>query len=374
VDTTTLAGTTDQGLVRSRPSYSQRDQLISCRPQIGFQREFVARAFAEYFGAHGYTEHAPGSLIPADDASVLFTGSTISTFKPHLLSGSLPVPGYFMRQHCLRTQNASRLADEQARPYWSSYFHSIGAAAPYTQLPRMVDHTWEFFARTLSIPEDDLVIHVSSRDEDLLRACRNARGARLLCDTRDLPYYRHKFGMESITGRNCNLAVRCKATGESRDIGNIIVIDKHETPIAVEIAFGVETIVSRLFGLSSSIAATSMADFLPSHDWTSLNFADALTSSLTILAEGVRPVATNRGRVLRTYLQALSPLRQRARIASSELSLIGAHFFRTRYGRESVLPAQVACYVDRFEALSAEGLPSSHINRACAEIFAPQEA
>jgi len=153
------------------------------------------------------------------------------------------------------------------------------------------------------------------------------------------------------------------------------VIEDSGTPVGVELAFGVETIVSRLLGLSSPIEAGLIADIVSIRNEYSLKLADAISACIAILDAGERPIATtNRGRILRTYLQALSYLRVRAGVSIEEMARYAAEFEEQQFGKKSSLAQNVAAYLKSYEDLKNGGLGQSKINEAISSIFPPRHS
>ena len=349
------------------------DKASRDRRRIAEIRDFVRYEFSKYFNTKGSQRCEPGRLIPENDDSVLFTGSTISTFKPYLIGQNIPQSGVHMVQSCLRTQNTKILYDSTRQPQWASYFSSIGALANYEYLDSMTASTWELFTGSLGIPAERIVVRASSQDSDLCREWyRAGLQGHIEFDQKDPVYYTHKFGMDHIAGRNCNLAIRDPKTGEPRDIGNIIVIETPEHPLGMEIAFGVETIVSRLLGFSNPIAASLAADIVPVKNESSLKLADALSSSIVILDSGERPIATNRGRVLRKYLQAVSDLRLMAEVTIPEIRQYAEEFEQQEFGSVSDIPSKIEKYTVSYEKLKGDGLKPEKINERLNEVFPVQ--
>ena len=342
------------------------------RFRIAEMRDGIRQSFAHYFTEQGFQLQPAGSLIPETDKSVLFTGSTISTFKPYLERQDIPHPGLHMVQSCLRTQNVSLLNDDARQPQWASYFSSIGALANYDELDSLSALTWTFFTEVLGIVPERFAVRIASKDIDLLRAWPAMGLANVLeRDVNPPVYYTHKFGMDGVAGRNCNLAIKDHRTGNLRDIGNIIVIESESAKLGTEIAFGVETIVSRLLGFSNPIAASLIADIVPANSEHSLKLADALSSSLAILNAGERPVVTNRGRLLRKYLQAVGDLRQGAGLSLDDIERYGIEFEAKEFGYASPLPAQIKRYVASYETLQGQGFKPEKVNERLSDIFPP---
>jgi hypothetical protein len=340
------------------------------RQQVRALRDEVHAQFDAVFTSAGSALHSPGPLIPRVDDTVLFTGSTISTFKPYLLSNAIPSGGFHMVQRCLRTQNTSKLSDATSAIQWASYFSSIGAVAQYEQLPRLLHNTWHLFAEKLSLADDRLLIRVSSADHDLVRAI-DALGltGRASFDTEPHTYYQHRFGLTDISGRNCNIAVRGPDGDTFRDVGNVIVIEQRGKPIAMEVAFGVETIASRVLGLASPIHASPIADIIPlSNDLVS-RLADALAAAMAILHAGIRPIATNRGRVLRKYLHGIHRIKSALGITNADVAYYAATFEARELSDRTTLPEQLAHYLTVCDKMISANEPSEQINRRAAQVF-----
>lgn len=349
------------------------EKAANDRLRISEMRDNIRQGFSEFFYTQGFSRHSPGQIIPENDESVLFTGSTISTFKPHLIHGTIPENGFYMIQSCLRTQNTKILNDDIKQPQWASYFSSIGALTRYEKLDILSEQSWAFYTDYLRIPRDRMRIRIASKDVDLLKFWNRAGLEDYLeFDANNPIYYTHTFGMDDITGRNCNLAVIDRHTGELRDIGNIICIETKDTQLGAEIAFGVETIVSRLLGFPNPIAASLIADIVPLKNQYSLKLADAISSSMVILDAGVRPVVTNRGRVLRKYMQAISNLRQKADVTIRDIQHYAEEFELREFGSISDLPAKVISYIMRYEELCSQDLTLEKINERVSSIFPPE--
>src|SRR5260370_5866502 len=71
--------------------------------------ESIHRRFSAYYTSLGYAEYTPVPITSKIDPTVRFVGSHVSVLKPHLLQGTVPTPGYFIVQNCLRTQNLRHL-------------------------------------------------------------------------------------------------------------------------------------------------------------------------------------------------------------------------------------------------------------------------
>src|SRR5690606_8562235 len=102
--------TNPENVVYKRPSL-EREQ----GPEVV---EKLASDFKDYYRSLGYAEKEAVPISSGVDPSVRFIGSHISVFKPELLDGSVPTPGEFIVQDCVRTQNVKKIFDDTYLPRW----------------------------------------------------------------------------------------------------------------------------------------------------------------------------------------------------------------------------------------------------------------
>ncbi|WP_459176103.1 hypothetical protein [Ewingella americana] len=319
-------------------------------------------AFSQAFSGAGFTFHQPDGLIPSHDKSTLFTGSTISTFKPYLQQNAgLVLNPMFTVQDCLRTQNNLAMQDVVNYPKWSSLFSSVGAIGRYQDRYLIVQALRDFISNLELNTPARLRINIASRDHDIIDMLEAEGMADYLhFDSQQPAYYCHKFGMDGITGRNCNLAV--SSDGETfMDIGNLIVIESAQAPLGVEAAFGLETIVTRMHGLCSSILALSAATCFSIHSAENLYIIDALVACVAIMSFDIQPIANNRGRVLRRYLQGLNQLRLKNSISIEFIADAARHFELTHYKTQHIYK-RIEQYLQQHTLLVVQDLTLSNIN------------
>lgn len=269
----------------------------------------TVKAFRNHLTSRGYYEHRATTVISRVDPSVRFIGSTISVLKPYIQTKTVPPQGVFLVQPALRTWNVAALLDPAAKPKWTSYFLALGFLLPSQRLGQAARDACDFLFESLGVPARRAVIRASSQDQDLIHAFTTlAPRPELEIDASDLALYRHRYGMETVSGRNCNIALRDDAN-RLNDIGNIIVIEENGTPVAVEFATGVGNLLAQVHNLQHPAQASTIASIMPIRCWREVKLADALTASVIMLAEGLRPTARGRGRTLRNYLRSLNYLR-----------------------------------------------------------------
>ena len=328
------------------------------KSQARILRDIFCKEFHDHFLASGFSQYPAGSLIPETDTSVLFTGSTISTLKPVFMEERIPEQGVFMIQQCLRTQNAMQIQESSFVPKWSSAFLSTRTLSRYEDLDKVSDLFWTFLTQRLGLDQTKIRVHIASSDADILGYWKGSGlEHQLLFDTKEPVYYTHKYGIDGVRGRNCNIAIKGHGSDEFRDIGNIIIIETDDKKLAVEMAYGVETAISRMLGVPTPIHAAPMAEFLPVGTTDELKIVDALAASTLILSADIKPLATNRGRVLRRYLQGISELQPNTSLTYADLQEASEKFEQSCIGTQSDAGAFIAKYVADYQALKATSVP-----------------
>jgi len=236
-------------------------------------------------------------------------GSTISVLKPYILTSSIPKNGISLIQPAIRTQQLKNLCRKDGYfSEWASYFIALGTLVNYESLSNTLNDAIQFLS-LLGIPDKDILIRLSSQDKDLLTACfSTVPHIALERDSQPRTYYKHKYGLDEhcIQGRNFNFAIRDVRTDDYKDIGNLIVIEKKDVPIAVESAFGMSAIISRIFGCFHTTQATIISEFVECSDYDHCKFADCIAVVVHLILEGVRPNSSKmQGRILKKYLDGI---------------------------------------------------------------------
>ncbi|TQF27563.1 hypothetical protein UNPF46_29965 [Bradyrhizobium sp. UNPF46] len=259
----------------------------------------------------------------------------------------MPHEGLFIVQNCLRTQNLKYFGNDAHNLSWASYFSGLGALVRPDQVDRLAADTWRFLVDELALPVERLRIQAASKDVDLLHywRCAGLLGCVELDASQPIAYT-HKFGMDGISGRNCNFGVVHNVTGAIRDIGNIIVIEAGGRPTAVEIGFGVETIISRILDLPNPMVASLACDFLLPLSPLVTQLADAISATVVILDAGVRPGPTGRSYILRRYLRSTAELCEKTEVDPAEVSACAELFEREEFGVASGIADKIAEYLN----------------------------
>lgn len=345
------------------PLFSNEDSFTFRRECLRNYYNGVINIFKEHFSSRGYAEHCPSSIISTVDDTVLFIGATISIFKPYLIYGEIPDSGFYVVQRCLRTRNILHAYEDDIFPEWGSYFHGIGTISNPNKLHEVCSDAWEFLHKKLGIEQKRIVIRISSRDSDLLEYWSSLKDGPIIeIDKKDIKFYRHQFGLNGITGRNLNFALKQKS-GEPGDIGNLILIEKQSTEaLGIELAFGVSTLLCRAFQVDHPIQTSIISNIYHFKKGFQTKLADSLVVSVILLREGLRPVASNRGRILRAYIQSISYLRTKSDMEIRELVKIMKDYEMEEFGNFTDIPERIGYYLELYETLLKEHQEMGYIN------------
>ncbi len=283
----------------------------------------IKTGFIDFFCKLSYIERSPVKISSGIDKSVRFIGSHISVFKKDLLEHNIPNEGFVIVQPCIRTWNQKKLFDDNYFPFWGSYFPSLGVVKGPGETENVSIEIFDFFIKFLKIPMHDLQIRVNSSDKDFLHVCRQYfQEDQIEIDTFDYEYYRHKYGIKDIVGRNFNIAIRDVNKNQFVDIGNVISIDRSDENLGVEVALGATTILKEL------LRVDHVNDFLTIYgisgdERLKRKIEDSISVSVVLINEGLKPSSSsNAGRILRSYVNSLSYYRAKLGISMRELRLI----------------------------------------------------
>jgi len=322
--------------------------------------EGLINDFQEYYSSRGYREEPSVKISSGIDPTVRFIGSHISVFKPYLAQDTVPNPGLYMRQNCLRTRNAGRLLDDEFSPAWGSFFTSIGALSAPDRLDAATAESLSFFENQLGIDRQHILLRINSQDQDLMEAVRRYYPEdQLEVDSRPPQYYQHDIGMEGISGRNFNIALRNPSGEGFSDVGNVIVLESPQKPLGIEIALGTSTILKQLYSLEHVQDCAPVIGLRAPNEAIRRKFEDAITTSTVLYEEGLRPLGNNnRNRILKQYVRALSYFRAKSDMRFAELTQIMTEFEQRQFEPSETTAPIIAEFVQAYERdlLSREDL------------------
>lgn len=303
--------------------------------------EEIANAYKDLFVMRGYELEPPVRITAKLDPTVRFIGAPISVLKPYFLGGTIHNTGNIMVQNCIRTRNLKLLFDLSIVPKYGSFFTGLCTLVKYDRLDDLCRDAMDYFYDSLGLQEGEVCINISARDKDLLRIAQAIVPESLIhVDTKPAQYYRHKYGIEGVSGRNFNFAILNPVTNEFDDVGNMIVIERDKEKIGVELALGDTTIAQQLLGLrhiQDSYALGVTFD----NEAVGRRFEDAILVALSLYSEGLRPTnaSLTQSRTLRSYMKCLSVGQK---LLKMDYQTLTEHL--QRLSEESALPFNVRPY------------------------------
>lgn len=281
--------------------------------------ETLINNFRSYYSKLGYEEEPSVLISSGIDPTVRFIGSHISVLKPYLINDSVPSPGIYMHQNCIRTRNVKYLLEDDYFSSWGSYFPSIGVLFPSEKLNESLKNFFHFLVDELKISPQNILIRINSKDSDLLDACEYC-GFLTEIDSKNPEYYQHKIGLQGIWGRSCNIALKNTFDNDFSDVGNIIVIENEVKKLGIEIALGSTMILKQLYGLEHVQDCTPVLGFNSENNIFRRKFEDSIITSVFLFREGLKPFERNsRSKILKQYLLSLSYFRAKLGLSIDRL-------------------------------------------------------
>ncbi len=148
-------------------------------------------------------------------------------------------------------------------------------------------------------------------DEDLATLARD-RDVNIAFGEDHRPF-RHRFGVEGLSGRNINLSLRGQRGWA--DVANVISLERGGEILGAELAFGTNMVLVQVRGVEHPALAGPGASAAAA-GIDGLIAVDAMHSALVLAMDGLDPVARGRGGNYRQFLRLLGERgpRDRARL------------------------------------------------------------
>lgn len=294
----------------------------------------ISSSFSNFFSHAGYREEPSVAISSGFDRSVTLIGSGISVLKPYLLSPLADIPDVFIRQRAVRTHALHHILDQDDETF-SSYFDAFCVLTSYERFGTLMEDAMTFFTKVLNVESSCVLFRISSADPDLVgQAIRLCEKPTLEFDTKSTEYYRHRYGLDKqhIRGKNLNFAFSSARMAEL-DIGNIIVLERNNTPFAVELAFGCQTAAMGLYGIPRSIQANMIADVMPLDTVPYRKLADALVVTAHLERENIRSCKQRYPIYLyRKYARAIDFWREYLGIPEEQIRCWKEQYLKLEYG------------------------------------------
>lgn len=281
-------------------------------------QRYICDQFSRFYGEHGYKVVSSEGLLPEEDETVLFTGATITPLK-RMLQDGIQSPGFCMVQKCLRTKRLEQIFDLNTYPDWTHYFTMCGILAAPGKIEKISEESYKFLTDKLGISKQNLQIEASSKDQDLFSYWEE-QGIKVVKDTQSESYYRWRYGVPGIQGRGINLQLRFNEKDSYRDLGNVISIeDNSGNLIGYEFGFGLESLLSKMYGFKKPMQASIVSSVIPYEEGQKEKLIDVLTAAIVIYHHGIEPGRGKEKHVQKKLVKGLSFLRRKMNISLNQI-------------------------------------------------------
>lgn len=267
------------------------------------QLDTLKTEFSRYFRFQQYDHFPSLPIVSNEDPTVQFVGSSTNVFKKLLLAGCDRLA--FTIQPCFRARNSYELLDEHSPFKWGSLFTMFGTIGGPDTYSQQCNDIFCFLTEVIGFRVNQLCLQAHPADHHLLQNWGNIQGLALEIGEQPETYYRWKYGEENISGKGVSLALISPRSGKPCELGNIIEISRQDQPIAIEMGFGLECLLTRFEDKDHTIEKHRLASLFSLADNHWRKYADSIMVSMTLIQNGVKPNARGQGRVLREYIKGI---------------------------------------------------------------------
>ena len=238
------------------------------------------------------------------DPSVRFIGSHISVMVPIMAHQQIPKGGAAMWQDCVRTRClAEMLQTGELSAAWGSYFVSIGALLPPGEYDQAALILFDFLIEQLALDPADVNVSFYAYDNALKKVVEDHFATCDINNSTEQKPFRHKVGIESIKGKNINIAIRRDKGSAFEPIANLICYQDKGRPCGIELAVGTSTVAKVQYGLNHVLDTFPLPTLDETRNNRHLCLKDSAVTALHLLREGLKPTSSrNVNRLLRKYL------------------------------------------------------------------------
>lgn len=297
---------------------------------------FVENKFIECFNDKNYQIDKSVNITSQIDKTVDFIGSKISPLKHYIEENNIPVNGVALIQNCMKVRALKHLKDEIPQIFGSCY-RGMGTLTTYN-LEKIVNDTFDYFLndKYLGMNPSDLCIRLNSDDRDLINATENIdRRVHREFDTETIENYKHIYGMNDITGRNLNIAMRKGNTNKFHDCSAIIIMENQYRKISIDMGIGNSTLSMCYFNTDNTVSSSRMGDILQINDVYTMKLADSIIAVTALLRENITEHPSKHFRKkFRQYLNALYYWKEKLELSDYEIINCASKYYIIEYKEE----------------------------------------
>lgn len=282
--------------------------------------EEIRQKFLEYFERNGHTVRPSSSLVPEDDASVLFTTAGMQQFKPYYVGEKDPISDFggfntVSVQKCVRTSDINEVGDDTHLTFFEMLGNfSFGDGAYFKE--EAIKYGFEFIREEMGLSIDYVsIFHGENgipRDEDSARIWKSLDENIEIREFGKADNFWGPTGDEGPCGPTTEIYVN------GVEVWNIVFNeyyhdkDKNLSPLrhkGVDTGMGLERLLTQKNGKKSFYDTDLFADLLRDSSLLTPEavgqrvIADHMRAAVFMIADGVIPTNTDRGYILRRLLR-----------------------------------------------------------------------
>jgi len=318
----------------------------------------IREQFINCFGDYGYRNEPPVKISSNVDPSTTYIGSGISTLKKYILS-EIPRQGVIVDQPSMRFRELKKLFDSSYRSHYGAFFNNISLLTPNHDIEALCEQLHVYFTQYLEVSEEDLMVRVRSKDEELYEAAQG-QFANLEADTRPDSYYRHTIGIDGYKGINFNIAIKNKSSGEFEDTGNLLSFEKDGEHKFLEIGLGDTVIHKPVMGYDHVLDCYQVKAPRALNRVQQLNYANSVIVSTVLFREGVKASNKNtQTQILRKYVKYLSMVKQQGLATYDDIGNSIAQFEQEYFGDNQTIKENIIATLSEKEETFKASLTSA---------------
>lgn len=294
----------------------------------------LRQRYLDFFKSKAHKLFPSDSLVPMDDASLLFTGAGMNQFKPYFLGLKKNVKRATSCQKCLRTADLERVGQTA---YHHTFFEMLGnfSFGDYFK-EEAIGWGWEFVTKELKLPKETLWVSVYEEDGEAFDLWHKKVGLpaekiiRMDAVDNFWPSNAKTDGPNGPCGP-CSEIYVGRVPGKGVEIWNLVFtqFDRQSnatlTPLPqknIDTGMGLERTAAVLQGVESNFDIDTFAEIRKklkkllkpgSNGRTHENAVmDHLRAAVFAISDGVVPSNLGRGYVIRKLIRAASDHMQKA--------------------------------------------------------------
>ncbi len=285
----------------------------------------LRQRYLDFFRSKAHQVFPSDSLVPTDDASLLFTGAGMNQFKPYFLGLKKDVKRAVSCQKCLRTADLERVGKTTTH---HTFFEMLGnfSFGDYFK-EEAIAWGWEFVTKELGLSQDKLWVSVFEEDNEAFNIWKTKIGLpdpkiiRMGAVDNFWPFNAKADGPNGPCGP-CSEIYIGETPGKGVEIWNLVFTqfdrqsDGSLKPLPqknIDTGMGLERTAAVLQGVESNFEIDTFREFrrelkkllkndkkTPEHENAAMDHARAV---VFCIADGVGPSNEGRGYVVRKLIR-----------------------------------------------------------------------